>query len=1599
MLSRNNPGGGGGGRRTNPRTTTNSPVARPSSSDQDGVKMPSSNGGPKSPVGRVPGGGGGGGDGAAAGAEWLTPRRVSHRRAGAAERSDVRDSGTSPIAAKVLTSANPKLSYVDRVVLEILETERMYVRHLKSIVEDYLTAISQKLPNDDVNTLFGNIKEIYKFNSELLGELEDCGSDPVAIAECFVEKSGGFEIYTQYCTNFPSSMELLTKCMRTKSTAKFFRDHQAALKHNLPLGSFLLKPVQRILKYHLLLQEIEKRLDKSTDGYEVVQDALSAMHGVAWHINEMKRKHEHAIRIQELRGLLINLKQDLSMLGDLALEGSFRLHRTRKERALFLFDSSLLIAKKRDDGQFVFKTEIKCRNLMILEQPRELEFCVWHYKNEKPRYTFQAKTQEEKSQWIHHIKRLILENHPSTVPDKAKNIILEMDPAYPTGIYSPNRNRRPEYHEVKERKRRRQAGDDATRSKRVPQEGSRATESHGDEALSPAPSVEMLDEERGEPSESSFSDRSVPSTPDTSLTPDKAQNVAGKDSDVENGPAGVRSIKRERPNFDAPIPFERQPSWKRVNRGSVGHKTKKSNYSDFSEDPPPEPMNESASSAENLARYEVSIWDLKKGEGGVGGEGIRSQPPSLCSESTLDDTASKFSDLDPPAIDTSADELDDDTQTECSSGDSPRLSKASSGLDERRGSSFADIMQQERAECQVRAMLSKPARRSTQELVSNSSATQSQDGSADEEMTVCSSPVRQLADGAVDRSSGEDTVCTSPVLVSSQVGRTECSREDTAIAPGFFPIGSPSRKNSTDDEEFFSVLIRTPSRRVSRRKSSFRVENSAPLNSPTSELGVTVSRATSVESQNSSSVVSSSSGGSSGNDVELHSKVLPGNAEHLSKGPSAEISLDFPAANKEEPLTSESEITDKARSSSPKVARASSFSKQDSFPLEETKNDYRWKDRVGSGVNKRDSLANIPQGLVRDSVFAKRKAEIHNFDNFPTQKSASESLDRRVSSPSVERASGSFSRRRKSENPREKSDKNQTFVEETKNLDPSEAASESHAENVAKQTYGVTVFSGSVVKLAAANESPEPSQDSLNSSSSALSDAASINEGNSDREPPKAPGPLLPTAPFGNEESHGGTGKYDRATSRTEPRSPSKEPCDDSRMQSAGRSSKTSTLSRPTTLPSRPRVTFTAMSHSVHFSESNDKSKSRVFNMARQYSMRIKKPKSPTDPTAGVLEQLQRSDALEEKLKWLNAEENKLGFDKAVGAETVVYPKVRDSGVNKRSSVLSDTSITAAAEQAGSDRSSTASLPPSPGSFTSYSPRCLSPTYVTNRFFPEPSYFSPKGGVNWPTVKELRCRYLRLLTSDGGGDGGGARAKTLERHSDGRRHGCQQIRRISSETGTASTGTGEPRSESKRLPRTREDLGLADETKDESRSRGGNSSGSRAHTESENNGADTAAIHLGKNFPYIVTDDIPVFDSDVTLQDSPGVVVVNGTSCVGGRPTSSPAERLGAPLPLCGVEDDGDDDDEDEGEEEENASPAGASTRERKQISIKPAAERWGPREGGALGPEVAAWQRDGNKRRGIAFGGSRALSAGEGIGIVKQLRDMFQRLSTSSHV
>ncbi|NXO73693.1 PKHG3 protein, partial [Phainopepla nitens] len=353
--------------------------------------------------------------------------------------------GGHPLAAFGGPGAKP--SYLDRVVQEIVESERTYARDLRSIVEGYLGKIIDAeepvLRPEQVSALFGNIEDIYELSSTLLQNLESCANDPVAVAVCFVTRSQEFAIYTQYCNNYPSSVAALTECMRSKVQARFLRECQERLHHALPLGAYLLKPVQRILKYHLLLQEIARHFEhKAGDDYELVLEAIDTMTCVAWYINDMKRKHEHAIRQQEIQSLLLGWKgPDLTSYGELVLEGTFRTQRVRHDRALFLFDKVLLITKRRGD-HYVYKSHIPCSSLMLIESTRDsLCFSLAHYKHGKQQHSLQAKSVEEKRMWTHHIKRLILENHHATIPQKAKEAILEMDLFYPPRLprWSPER--------------------------------------------------------------------------------------------------------------------------------------------------------------------------------------------------------------------------------------------------------------------------------------------------------------------------------------------------------------------------------------------------------------------------------------------------------------------------------------------------------------------------------------------------------------------------------------------------------------------------------------------------------------------------------------------------------------------------------------------------------------------------------------------------------------------------------------------------------------------------------------------------------------------------------------------------------------------------------------------------------------------------------------------------------------------------------------------------------------------------------------------------------------------------------------------------------
>ncbi|XP_055529721.1 uncharacterized protein LOC129721311 isoform X2 [Wyeomyia smithii] len=314
------------------------------------------------------------------------------------------------------------LTMCERAVMEIIDSERSYVEDLGQIIKGYLQDWKERacLKVDELDILFSNIQEIWEFNSRLLSRLDETKGDPVKISGCFIDLHENFHCYTTYCTRYPEAIALLTSLLQATHTNSLLVQTQKMLNHTLPLGSYLLKPVQRILKYHLLLDNLRKHCDDKQ-----VAHAHELMKSVAHNIDQVKRKLEQQSRVKELAGILDGwLGPDLSVLGELRQEGL--LSEQAKPRIVLLFETMLIITKPKEDKRLQFRAYIPCKNLMLVEHlPGEpTSFNVIPYNDPKGQIRLTARTRDQKRLWTQQIKQAMLEHYD--IPKRARELVLQL---------------------------------------------------------------------------------------------------------------------------------------------------------------------------------------------------------------------------------------------------------------------------------------------------------------------------------------------------------------------------------------------------------------------------------------------------------------------------------------------------------------------------------------------------------------------------------------------------------------------------------------------------------------------------------------------------------------------------------------------------------------------------------------------------------------------------------------------------------------------------------------------------------------------------------------------------------------------------------------------------------------------------------------------------------------------------------------------------------------------------------------------------------------------------------------------------------------------
>ncbi|AWO95724.1 putative guanine nucleotide exchange factor DBS-like [Scophthalmus maximus] len=324
-----------------------------------------------------------------------------------------------------LSEEEENLAVLRRHVMnELLETERAYVEELLCVLEGYAAEMdnptmaplipSALLSKKDV--LFGNMSEIYQFHKRtFLKELEAYTDYPELVGRCFLERMKDLQIYEAYCQNKPRSESLWRQC----SDCAFFQECQRKLEHKLGLDSYLLKPVQRITKYQLLLKELLK-YSKGCDGCDDLQEALSSILGILKAVNDSM----HLIAITGYEG-------NLSELGRLLMQGSFSVWTEHKkghakvkdlarfkpmQRHLFLHEKALLFCKRREENgegyekapSYSFKHSLSMSAVGITESAKgdNKKFEVWCNSRDEV-FIVQAPTPEIKTSWVNEIRKVL----------------------------------------------------------------------------------------------------------------------------------------------------------------------------------------------------------------------------------------------------------------------------------------------------------------------------------------------------------------------------------------------------------------------------------------------------------------------------------------------------------------------------------------------------------------------------------------------------------------------------------------------------------------------------------------------------------------------------------------------------------------------------------------------------------------------------------------------------------------------------------------------------------------------------------------------------------------------------------------------------------------------------------------------------------------------------------------------------------------------------------------------------------------------------------------------------------------------------------------
>ncbi|XP_064384437.1 dynamin-binding protein-like isoform X2 [Halichondria panicea] len=179
-----------------------------------------------------------------------------------------------------------------KVINELVHTERDFHHQVQLCVDKVIPSL-QMVSEINSELLFGNLDEVASLSKDLLSALEEGKPLVGGVFVTFAPRLR--DTYGMYCRNHDVAASILEKYMESPVLADKIRHCMDELRDQIQawdLQSFLIKPVQRILKYPLLVDKLVESTEEKHADRKAIQNARDVIVKMAQDINEIKRRKD-----------------------------------------------------------------------------------------------------------------------------------------------------------------------------------------------------------------------------------------------------------------------------------------------------------------------------------------------------------------------------------------------------------------------------------------------------------------------------------------------------------------------------------------------------------------------------------------------------------------------------------------------------------------------------------------------------------------------------------------------------------------------------------------------------------------------------------------------------------------------------------------------------------------------------------------------------------------------------------------------------------------------------------------------------------------------------------------------------------------------------------------------------------------------------------------------------------------------------------------------------------------------------------------------------------------------------------------------------------